>query len=454
MTAAALIATLANSAAFAQTIDALTPAKPIKTVVVHPDGTTAPRSPAPAGSANALASTERQAIQSDLAWIGAYNGTINGEVSERMIAAIKTFQTNHGGKPTGVLNPQERTTLAAAAKTLQDRAGWKVGLDPVNGIKLGLPTQLAPVQSAGATGSKWASANGQIQIETWRAKDTGLTIAAIAEREKQSDGRKVDYSVVKPDFFVLSGLQGSKKFYIRGQIKGSEVRGLTILYDQTTDGTMAPVVIAMSSAFAPFGGADNILTPAPPPRKKVEYSTGIVVSPDGAILADRNAVSGCDTIVIPRLGPAEWASDDSTRDLVLLRLYGASQLQPATFGSGPAKSDVTVTGIADPQNQGGADAATSVAARLVSNGGDVKLTPVPDVGFSGAAVTDADGRFAGLVLMKSPVIAGPALAPIPVQASLVPTDIIRSFLAGAKVNPATGAFDPKAAVVRVICVRK
>src|SRR5258708_14091883 len=79
----------------------------------------------PADTANAMAQAERQAIQSDLAWVGQYNGAITGEVSERMVAAIKAFQKERGGKPTGVLNPQERGVLAEAAKQRQDNVGWK-----------------------------------------------------------------------------------------------------------------------------------------------------------------------------------------------------------------------------------------------------------------------------------------------------------------------------------------
>ena len=79
---------------------------------------------------------------------------------------------------------------------------------------------------------------------------------------------------MKPDFFVLSGLQGLKKFYLRGTFKGDEVRILTILYDQATENTVEPVVIAMSNAFNPFPtGAQT-----PPPRKTVDYGTGVVIS--------------------------------------------------------------------------------------------------------------------------------------------------------------------------------
>src|ERR1700734_4358571 len=94
--------------------------KPVVTVPVRPALQT------PADTANAMAQGERQAIQSDLAWVGEYNCAITGEVSERMVAAIKEFQKARGGKQTGVLNPQERGVLAETAKRRQDNVGWKI----------------------------------------------------------------------------------------------------------------------------------------------------------------------------------------------------------------------------------------------------------------------------------------------------------------------------------------
>ena len=97
----------------------------MKTIPIRP---AAPQTPA--DTAKAMAQSERTAIQSDLAWVGAYNGAITGEVSERMINAIKAYQKDIGAKQTGVLNPQERATLAAAAKKLQNDVGWKIAADP------------------------------------------------------------------------------------------------------------------------------------------------------------------------------------------------------------------------------------------------------------------------------------------------------------------------------------
>src|SRR3954447_22010271 len=115
--------------------------------------TTIPIRPAlqtPADTANAMAQAARQAIQSDLAWTGHYNGVINGEVSDRMVAAIKAWQKDRDAKQTGVLNPQERGTLSDAAKRLQDNVGWKTVTDTGSGTRLGLPTRLVPQQSSDA----------------------------------------------------------------------------------------------------------------------------------------------------------------------------------------------------------------------------------------------------------------------------------------------------------------
>src|SRR5260370_2114646 len=250
--------------------------------------TTVPIRPAmqkPEETANAMVQAERLALQSDLAWVGQYNGAITGDVSERMVAAIKEFQKARGGKPTGVLNPQERGILADTAKRRQDSVGWKIVTDPGTGVRLGIPSKLTPQQTSDANGAKWTSPTGTIQIQLARRKEANPTTAKLAEREKKEPGRNIDYTVVKPDFFVLSGLQGLKKFHLRGTFKGDEVRILTILYDQATENTVEPVVIAMSSAFNAFPTGTQA---GPPPRKTVEYGTGIAGGEDGSILTDRD----------------------------------------------------------------------------------------------------------------------------------------------------------------------
>jgi peptidoglycan hydrolase-like protein with peptidoglycan-binding domain len=421
--------------------------KPVTTVPVRPAVQT------PVDTAKAMEQAERLAIQSDLAWVGLYNGVINGEAGSRMVSAIKAFQKSHSGKETGVLNAQERGALSAEARKRQDNVGWKIVSDATSGARIGLPSKLVPLIVSDVNGTKWSSATGTIQIEFLRRKEAGATTATVAASEKKLNGRKADYSVVKPDFFVLSGVQGLKKFYIRGQTRNNEVRILTILYDQATEGTMIPVTVAMSSAYNPFPG--NVAQAGPPPRKKVEYSTGIVVSADGAIVADREATDGCMTIAVPGHGNATRVANDDARGLALLRIYGASGLKPlAMAGPGAAISNLSLTGIADPQSQGGRNGVTAVSAFATTSSTGTSLSPEPALGFSGAAAIDSDGKFAGLVRLKPAIVAGPAGSPLPSQALLVSADSVREFLKAKGVVVASGASDAKASVLRLVCVRK
>src|SRR4030088_1833860 len=394
MLTATLIFVAAGASAQAQMTTAPpaagTKPKPVATIPIRPALQT------PADTANAMAQGERLALQSDLVWVGEYNGAITGEVSERMVAAIKEFQKSRGARQTGVLNPQERGILADTARKRQENVGWKIVTDAGTGVRLGIPTKLVPQQASDANGSKWTSPTGTIQIQLARRKEAGPVTAKLAEREKKEPGRNIDYTVVKPDFFVLSGLQGLKKFYLRGTFKGDEVRILTILYDQATENTVEPVVIAMSSAFNAF--PSGVQVAGPPPRKTVEYGTGVVVSEDGAIVTDRQITDGCLAIAIAGYGNADRVAEDKDHDLALLRIYGARGLKPLNLANGGSNTAVDLTGIADPQNQGGGNAVSSVKASTtqVGGGSDLALSPAPALCFTGRAAIDAAAQFAGI----------------------------------------------------------
>jgi peptidoglycan hydrolase-like protein with peptidoglycan-binding domain len=423
-------------------------AKPVATIPIRP------ALQKPEETANGMGQAERLALQSDLAWVGQYNGAITGDVSERMVNAIKEFQKGRGAKPTGVLNPQERGLVADTARKKQESVGWKIVTDPGTGVRLGIPTKLVLQQASDANGTKWTSPTGTIQIQLARRKEAGPVTAKLAEREKKEPGRSIDYTVVKPDFFVLSGLQGLKKFYLRGTFRGDEVRILTILYDQATENTVEPVVIAMSSAFNAFPAAVQVA--GPPPRKTVEYGTGVVVSDDGAIIADRQITDGCLTVAIAGFGNADRVAEDKEHDLALLRIYGARGLKALNLANAATKTALDLTGIADPQNQGGGGAVTGVKASVAQLGGgsNLALTPAPAPGFSGAPALDGDGRFAGVALLKPVQVAGSTDGVPAAQAVLVTADTVRGFLKTSNVNAAGASADAKASVVRVICVRK
>ena len=430
-----------------------------------------PPSPSPAAVAVAVRAlkesyaaipvAERISIQADLVWAVNFPGPVDGEYSEQLVNSVRAFQRLNKTKITGVLNPAERQALAEMVKPMQDQVGWKIVFDQASGTRVGLPMKLVPNTSPARAGSLWSSAQGQVRIETFRFLASDATLADIFERQKREPSeRKVEQQSLKPDSFVLIGMQGLKKFHVRGYARSGEVRGIAILYDQAMEVAMDQLIAPLTHSFQPFATPVNLAQSTAAPRRKVEYGSGIVVTAAGHIVTDRQVVDACNSIVIPGIGHAELLAQDAENELALLRVYGADDLVPIALAGEEAKgSELVVVGVADPNAQGGNGAISTLTTKLINTtsvtGTVTSFSQVPGPGFSGAAALDKSGRFFGMVGLRIPVVAG--TTPAAPKAMIVPAEVIRSFVESNNVSSAsgqTGIEGCKAAVVRVICVRK
>ena len=323
-------------------------------------------------------------------------------------------------------------------------AGWRIIDDLVTGARLGLPSALVPKTGPARMGSRWTSRGGQIDIETFRLHEGALP--ALFDAEKKTRRRIVEHSTLMPDSFVMSGMQGLKRFIVRVQSSGSELRGVTILFDQAIEGVMAPIAATMANTYQGF--PDPSAAPPPGLRRSVEYGTAIVVSGQGHLITSAQIADGCQAITIPGFGHAERIAADKANDVALLRVYGAQDLLPmALAGDSGASDDLALVGIADPLAQAGGSAVTRAAAHRNAQG----LDPAPKLGFSGAAAVDAQGRFAGMVDLSSTAVAGAGAVS---QATLIPVETLRAFLQTQNIAPTSGHTSIDQSVVRVICVRK
>jgi Trypsin-like peptidase domain len=406
--------------------------------------------PAPAKAETAEVSNippaERLKIQSALYWSGDYSAAAKAD--DAMGAAIRNFQRRSKARITGVLTSEQRTALIAAADAHAQEFGWSVVVDPATGVRIGLPTKLVPVARDAAHGTHWSSPHGEVQVETFRVKNAKLS--ALFEEEKKKPKRKIEHSVLNDDGFIVSGMQGLKYFTVRAKLRDGEVRGFTLLYDQMMEGIVAPVMVAMASAFSPFPER-----PAPfaALAKKVEYGTGLIVSAEGHIVTARKVAEGCQVIVADGLGNAERVAQDEANGLALLRVYGARKLPALTLARDPPKAgDITLIGIPDPKEQDGGKKLTEIKAKLTDGAAIALREPVPMAGFSGAAALDAKGQFVGVMETRNFVLASadPALPPV----RLIPAAAIRDFLVKQHVAANGANADARAAAVRIICVRK
>src|SRR5205807_10583795 len=110
------------------------------------------------------------------------------DFGDRAVAAVKSYQKDNGGKETGVLNPQERAALSTAAKARQEAVGWRIVDDPATGTRLGLPLKQVPQLGASKLGTHYTSKNGEVQIDTFRIRDPGTTLASVFDQQKKETG--------------------------------------------------------------------------------------------------------------------------------------------------------------------------------------------------------------------------------------------------------------------------
>lgn len=400
------------------------------------------------------AADERLLLQAALLWAGDYTGAAeNGD--DPLATAVKNFQKRKNYKVTGALSDNERKELLSAARNYQDEFGWNVVVDPATGIRIGLPAKMVPIAHDASRGTRWSSRHGDVQVETFRYADPNLKLAALFEREKQEPStRRVEYSVLRDDSFFVSGIQGLRKFAVRASMRNGEIRGFTMTFDQMMEGIVAPVMVAMASAFSPF---PSRAAPFAALSKSVEYGNGLVVSAKGYIVTDARLARGCQVLVAQGLGDAERVADDSDKGLTLLRVYGPRKLSPLSLTAASAKAtakpgDITLSGVPDPKDASG-DRIADIKARFTSSGSIDLRDPVPMAGFTGAAAIDGDGRFIGMMAMGPAVLASIQLAAPPVR--LVRAEAIRAFLEAHHIaTPSTAPGNPRDAVVRIICVRK
>jgi hypothetical protein len=296
------------------------------------------------------------------------------------------------------------------------------------------------------------AAKDDVQIETFRYRAPAGTLAALFEREKREPSeRSTAYSVMRDGYFVVSGLQDGRNFYVRAQARDGEVRGVSIFYISDGDKTMDRVVVAMSSAFAPFhgpaSGPEN-----PPPRRSIEYGTAVAVSASGDFVTDRDLTDACAVIVMPGLGNADRIADDEKSGLALLRVHGARATTPLPLAKTSASGAVTLVGITDPQSQSGGSASSILRARLDPKG---LVDPVPPLGFAGAAAIGDDG-LRGLVRLDLAQTGGTAPV-LPIRNGLTQIAAVQAMLDAQGIAPTAGRVsetDAKASLARVICVRK
>lgn len=347
----------------------------------------------------ALPLADRVDIQTGLVWTGDYTGALDGTFGRMTFEALTAFQVRHRLAPDGLSSPPLRTTLEEVARKKREAVGWQMIADPATGTRIGLPTRLVGAARKIDGGTQWTTKDGRIDIRTFSI--AGQDLPQLFERMKTvAPGRKVTYSVLRPDWFVVSDTGAGRDGYARFARVGDGARGFVFVHDPTLGPDFARVVIATAGTFEPVAGATPAVPPigtasapatsaSPPvatPAPTVLAATGLIVAPGKILTA---ALGDCRAPTIAGK-PATPAKSDIGGGLSLLETPPGAALPPIALAQGAPATGATVTlAVAGPPLTAtpGVVGERGVRAALQRGG-------------LGAPIFDANGRLAGLVTAR------------------------------------------------------
>jgi peptidoglycan hydrolase-like protein with peptidoglycan-binding domain len=348
----------------------------------------------------ALADTDRKAIQDALIWTGDYSGVADGTFGRQTFTAIAAYQRRTQQPPNGILTLRARSALLAAAQQARSAAGFTLVEDAKTGIRIGIPTKVLPKQNMNPSGGgRWQSADDRVTLDT-RSAPPDATLQTLYDRSiaAQSPGRVVSYKVLRPDFFVVAGETAGGKFYTRYNSGPEELRGFSIGYDKTVAPQFDRLVVAIANSFTPFPAQ---ATPAPVAQNPAPAPQQAQNKPQAPIVIGTGIAIGSTQIV-------------TTAPVASCRDVWVSGLKPRQItGRGPFVLDFADTVKAQPlkANRGNlVEGASLLVVGFVDEGGEASLVALPvqalaagllsgplQPGTSGAPVLDLRGALVGLV---------------------------------------------------------
>ena len=391
---------------------------------------------------DALPEAERRALQEALVWTGDYKGTIDGVLGRGGREALAAYARRARAAPEAFLADARRKQLLAEGQKLRTAAGFRAVADARSGASIAFPGAIFTRRADAPTGARWTNAAGSASLETFR--DDGDLPALFERLRTPAPGRKIAYSVLRPDFLVVSGEDQRGMFYTRaarGEAAGKPAtRGYTLVYARALQPSFETFAIAISNGFQPFPSAPaagQVAAPggpasvAPPQRRRIVEATAIALGPDRALTSLSRDCP--DMRVADR--PAKIAGRDPQSGLALIETQGlrATLARPTTRAPA-AEADVFALFAA----QAGAGASVSLApGRLIapaSAGAPWRVSAAVQDGVGGAAIFDRSGALIGLI--AQPPQEPRRIAGVIPQAAwpLTPSAQILAFLTAANVK--------------------
>ncbi|MEM5582788.1 hypothetical protein WNZ15_10025 [Roseibium sp. AS2] len=218
---------------------------------------------------NGMTYRERIRTQFLLVFTGDYTALVDGAFGRLTYAGLTSFQNHRDFFPDGVLKPGQKLVLQRDGLDLVKRVGFETSHETASGLTLGVPVKLFETSSPTERGHLRRAHDGSIELETWRVARHESGYETLYRRlTGPQSGRVIRYRTFRNDFFVVSGRQDGRDFYLRVMKTPQDSRGFSLFWEPKHTVFMNRLALAMSSSMSASraggnGGPDITGDPAP-----------------------------------------------------------------------------------------------------------------------------------------------------------------------------------------------
>ena len=427
--------------------------------------------------ARRLTETEKRFLQTALAFVGAYNGTIDGLWGAGSQRSIERYAEK--SEISGYVPNWLPALLAGATAEKMRSEGWAETYFDVLDMSFLIPKGNIRAGQDSEAFLNWNHEKSSLGYSLTRG-DAEQVLRLHDYTVQQARVGTTPYKVRKDRYWVSSVMNSAGlTLYTRSDYRNGRWSTIMLSTTQADSGIMAAVSGSIRRGRAPdiylptgllstgYIALDSVLDrekaappAAPPPpsatpnasldapgatEQRRGSGTGFIVSQTGHVLTNAHVVQDCGAISIEG-APATVIQSDPSIDLALLHGSSLAGQPAAEFSANPAmlNSDVTVVGYPLAGLLGGLNVTRGSLTSLKGVAGDgnrMQISAPVQPGNSGGPVLNAEGKVVGVVVSKlDAMLVKEATGDIPQNVNFaIRGEIAKLFMAQNNVAPVTSA---------------
>lgn len=383
---------------------------------------------------------ERIKLQVLLTATGYQVAVPNPAFSKRLFETLIRYQTQASQPVTGMVDNTGMAALLGEAIPLLRAWNFRTASHPSRGHPIWVPFGLGLREERNSNGVMWKDPQKRLVLNYTSAPDDLEASFRSALARFSNEGARVNYKVLKPDFFAISatGADGLD-WYVRFHRDGPGVLGFFLtwktaetdlhiervavlvsgsLWASMTGAAFTeppafevpPAAVAVARPIEPVVPTPPAIAPKPPEDKARQASssgTGFFVSREGHLLTNAHVVSDCSAIDVngPNgLVPARLVAKDVSNDLALLKteitpLKVAAVRSGVRLGEAVAVFGYPLSGMLSTSGNFTLGNVTALTG-LSDDTRYYQISAPVQPGNSGGPLVDANGNFIGVVTAK------------------------------------------------------